>query len=500
MKKILDINENPMLTSFSYYAFPIAILSTEEKIGNKVAGFRIDQLQNDKFFTKGNIYQDGMNWEVLADNDYLEGCNACIYRELNDEDYIELETLYQQYANAWSAVNIFISDDVRDLPERDEKFIYRFGSFFYNGINLYKQGKAMIDPISNDDGRIKLLFSHRNGICEFYRKNDKSELIARDVLKRNKGRPLYIGVQVKNGDNMFYRWLHQNFLQLSCDLADPDRRLEFHYGIKKDWDQNSFHYFLNMDKICYEDVKGLGGIRYIRKCIDRNTYAELEINQKFIKGRDEYGAINHYHQNLIYGYSDKLKIFYILGYSNKGKVRKQEITFSDLKKSMWERQSDLKIVTYHQDAYFYEFDRLYVMNTLQEYLAGTNSKIHTQYLFPKDDRVYGIQIYDELKKDAGIDLMISDRRMAHVLWEHKKLMIQKIEYLVYLKELTTEQGAELVNAYTDIEKLVYNMKNLLLKYQMCPQRTNYNDIRTIIDQVCCLEKDCLVKWLNYWKG
>lgn len=190
----------------------------------------------------------------------------------------------------------------------------------------------------------------------------------------------------------------------------------------------------------------------------------------------------------------------MLGYSNKGKVQSQEIKFRDLKRSIGDQQSILKVITYHQDAYFFEFDRNYVMITLEEYLSGTNSKIHTQHLSPKDNRVYGIKIYEELVKDEGIDLMISDRRIAHVLWEHKKLMIERIEYLEYLKEITWEQRNELIDRFVQIEKLVYNMKNLLLKYQMRPDKTDYRVIRDIINEVRSLETESLLKLLNDWKG
>ena len=190
----------------------------------------------------------------------------------------------------------------------------------------------------------------------------------------------------------------------------------------------------------------------------------------------------------------------MLGYSNKGKIQRQEIRYRDLRRSIEEGQSSLKVIDYHQDAYFYEYDRDYVMVMLEEYRTGTNSKIHMQHLSPKDTRIYGIKIYEELAKDAGIDLMISDRRIAHVLWEHKKLMIERIEYLAYLKEITRAQGNELIERFTQIEKLVYNMKNLLLKYQMRPEKTDYRVIRDMINEVCCLETESISKCLNAWKG
>lgn len=500
MKKVLDLNAHPFLTSYSYYAFPLAIITANSRVDDKIAEFSVCQSTDNEFMTMGKIYLDGERWKVQTDNAYLEGCNACIYRELKEEDLIELETIDQQYTNAWSAINIFVCDSMLDLPDKDEKFIYRFGRFFYNGINLYKKGTPLIDAIQDVGRKIKLSFSYRNGICEFYIIKGKRQWIAEEHLEIEKEKPLYIGIQVKNGDNMFYRWFYQNFIQLSCDLANSDRRLEFHYGIQKDWDQNSFHYFLNQNYICFEDYKKLGGLKYIKKCINRNQYIELEINQRWIKGRDEYLAMNHYHQNLIYGYCDSRRVFYLLGYSNKGKVQSQEIKFRDLKRSIGDQQSILKVITYHQDAYFFEFDRNYVMITLEEYLSGTNSKIHTQHLSPKDNRVYGIKIYEELVKDEGIDLMISDRRIAHVLWEHKKLMIERIEYLEYLKEITWEQRNELIDRFVQIEKLVYNMKNLLLKYQMRPDKTDYRVIRDIINEVRSLETESLLKLLNDWKG
>ena len=268
MKKILDMNDHPFLTSYSYYAYPLAIITANSRVDDKIAEFSVSQSSEYEFLTMGNIYLDGGRWKVEADNTYLERCNACIYRDLEEEDWIELEIIDQQYANAWSAINIFICDSKEDLPDKDENFIYRFGRFFYNGINLYKRGMPLTDAISDEDSKTKLSVSYRKGVFEFTITNGKTQQTVRDQLKGEKEKPLYIGIQVKNGDNMFYRWFYQNFIQLSCDLTDRDRRLEFHYGIQKDWDQNSFHYFLNRTHICYEDCEKLGGIKYVKKCLD----------------------------------------------------------------------------------------------------------------------------------------------------------------------------------------------------------------------------------------
>ncbi len=499
MEKKLSLNEKVDITSFSYYAYPLAIMTADNRIGEVIATFELYNSDEEDFRCIGNLEKVADNrWSAMSTGEYDEANNSCLYREIKEHDSIELKICYQRYTNSWGAVNLFITDNEECLPSNDESFLFRFGKFIYNGINLYKNGKEIGEPIFNQEDDIFLKFVKDGKNISFFllEKGKQFEIYHEKCSEFNE--ICYMGVQVKHGDNMFAKWFFQNYIQLSCDVTNRDRRLEYHYGALKHWDCNIYNYFLDTQTVVYDDLSKLGIIKYLKKSIDRQQYIILPLNQRFLSGREEYGLTDHYHSNLIYGYSQKKKAFKVFGYLNSGKLHSFAVRFSDVRTSIEKGRTELKLITYKQDAYFYEFKDAYVREVFREYLYGINSKIHTQYLFPADNRKYGIEIYDELASDMGINVLISDRRISHLLWEHKKIMIRRIRYMQHLRILSDKLLEDAICRYESIEKKVFNLKNILLKIQLRPEKANREALKECLREICEAERVCLTMLLESW--
>ncbi len=86
--------------------------------------------------------------------------------------------------------------------------------------------------------------------------------------------------------------------------------------------------------------------------------------------------------------------------------------------------------------------------------------------------------------------MIADRRVAHVLWEHKQIMCERIRFLISGKYLP--DGSEyLYEGMQEIGRMVFDLKNILLKYQMRPQRANVQTIQERLSEIQIIEAGCL---------
>ena len=159
MEKKLSLNEKVDITSFSYYAYPLAIMTADNRIGEVVATFELNNSDEEDFRCIGNLEKVADNrWSAMSTGAYDEANNSCLYREIKEHDSIELKICYQRYTNSWGAVNLFITDNEECLPSNDESFLFRFGEFIYNGINLYKKGKEIGEPISSQEDDIFLKF------------------------------------------------------------------------------------------------------------------------------------------------------------------------------------------------------------------------------------------------------------------------------------------------------------------------------------------------------
>lgn len=143
----------------------------------------------------------------------------------------------------------------------------------------------------------------------------------------------------------------------------------------------------------------------------------------------------------------------------------------------------------------YQFDIALVKELLGDYLYSQNSSERVRGFYnPTDDYYYGMQVYANLKLHYDVENIIhSDIRPLHVLWEHKKLMFQRIKYMIdkgYLKP------DSYLDDYSEIERLALVCRNLLLKYRLSPNKSRIPNLTTQLDAIVEKEKAILDKLLN----
>ncbi len=502
MKKELGINLESVMTSYSYYAFPQCIMTAEDKIGSRVVEFEVIDPVCSDWKCVGNITcADGKNlWRVISEDKYRRECNGCIYREMNPEDYICIRVDFQQYSEPWGAVNLFITDNADDILLGDNEYRCRFGHFVYDGVSLYIDGEWQSLPKKKLQTPYQLVLSRQGKQIGVYAGEEQAECLAVKKIRVEEKRKLYIGVQVRHEENSYYPWLFSNFIQLNGNVYNQDRKLEFHYGLSKHWDYNILHYFFDTNRYTAGDILKMGGIKYVKNCLDEGKYMETKLDQYYIEEREEYHSFHHLHQNLVYGYDDRKKILSVAGYDKSGKLVKTAIRYRDFRQSLNCNKDILfQVITYQQDGYHFRFNGNYVKGMIREYLDGINSSEKMQHIVPRMKRSYGMKIYEDLMSDRGIEVLISDRRVAHVLWEHKKCMVERIEYLVEIGILEENTGQDLAGEMQCICELVYDMKQILLKYQMRPDKKDDEKIRKYLQQICGRERECLERLIENWK-
>lgn len=290
-------------------------------------------------------------------------------------DFLDVRIDYQQYTNPWAAVNVFVTDDRENVLLGDETYIFRFGHFSYLGTALYQEGEKLNILNERYSEPYHLVIKREGHVFQFYsgsgpiKKRAECSYVSRE-------RKLYIGVQVKHGENSYYPWLYSNFIQLSCDIHNPDRRLDYVFGIAKHWENSDISYFLDKNRYTSEEIMYLGGRKYIIHCIKQGKYIETKVDHYYLEERDEFLSVHHYHQVLMYGVDEKKRCFFLLGYNKNGKIQTMRMSFADFENSLKKRNNILyKIIQYEQDAHFYKFDNCLfqsriVMMMLSPHLTG----------------------------------------------------------------------------------------------------------------------------------
>lgn len=495
MKKELPITTEPWVRTYSYYALPLCIIMAEERIGEHIAEFDILDSDGDDWTSINMDRGTGNSWFYNSQDEYNRDCNGCIYRPLkHNEGYIRVKIKFQQPSEPWAAINLFVSDDENNILLGDEQYLCRFGNFVYDGLSLYFNGKKSNWERVFLNESDELILSVSNSKIEVFVDGKKLVKIGERTVDLN--RQLFIGVQLRHENNSFYPWIFSNFIQINCDVDCMHRRLDY-YSFYKDEEYELLNYFLDYNRFDANELVKFGVIRCLKRILSSERYVELKLDQYYLEGRDEYHSNHHLHQNLIYGFDDRHHTFMTIGYDNSGKINTYEIHYSELKNSVRRYpQVQIKIITYRQGIHFYHFLSTYVKGVIKDYLLGENSEFNTQSFLPTENRIYGIGIYEELKKEKGLDVLVSDRRVSYLLYEHKVIMEKRISYMFHIGILKEKLFFKAEEQIHNLVGQSFNLLNMAQKYRIQPAKRNDETLKKMLDEMKVNEKHLLEKILE----
>lgn len=485
-EKKLPVNINPLIRTYSYYGFLNAILSSETYQNRNVANVKVydyklglwkNKMENLSFEEDDDILK-------FVGNDCLIGMNGCVYRPLLKEDKIRITIQSQILSEPWGAVNVFISDLEHEQMLEDDSYICRLGMFVHDGVYVRTYNEQKTTKKIEYSLPMELIIQHQDGEVAFFAKASNAEeiLLWKQKLEGWDNSNKSIGVQVKLNESAYLNWLYSNYIQLSCDVDDEDVKLQYHFGLKKNWQYYISNYFVDYIVKDFTELSDweICKLDYIKYCIDKGKYVEVWNNQFFVKGRKEYHKENHFHQNLIYGYSDVSKEIFILGYTNNGLMAEDSISYEDFidEKNVCREHNILIEYCMKYDNTQYLMDVEYMKLMIEQYIKGTNSSIYYHHYLPHDSRKYGINIYDELTKEQGLRSLLYDRRVTHLIYEHKVCMNERLKYLKEKKITTDIQVQVLMEQLAVLINASKKLRNVSLKYSM-GERTQkkYDDLK-----------------------
>lgn len=494
----LPICTTPEVRTYSYYALPQCIIMAEERIGKRIAEFEICETDNDTWTSIG-MKKEGMHWKYETEDKYNRFCNGCIYRPLSDnEGYVHIKVNFQQESEPWAAVNVFLTDDEENVLLGDNEYICRFGNFIHDGVSLYYSGKKeqMKERLDGKQGDFVLSLSNGKIECFFGIGKQIKKIGEKQI---NTTKKLYIGVQVRHEENSFYPWLFSNFIQIKCNLDSEHRRLEFYNFYKKEQFDLPNH-FLDYNYIKVSDMLHYGGVKALKWELEQKRYIEIKLDQYYLFGRDEYHYAHHLHQNLIYGFDDKQKVFMTVGYDNSGKIQRYNVSYRDINETLKRNKSHIiKIITYCQGFRFYRFMPEYIQRICKDYLEEKNTELLMQAFLPTEKTVQGIGIYRELCTQKGINLLIADRRISYLLYEHKVIMEKRIEYM-WEEKLINEELYKKIKLFSETARTTaFNLVHLMQKYRFRPDKREDGLIKHMISEMEENDKKLMYALVYEWE-
>ena len=229
-------------------------------------------------------------------------------------------------------------------------------------------------------------------------------------------------------------------------------------------------------------------ISFLKRSIDLDMYMYLYVDQSNIEmfHRDS-GFV---HPLFIFGYDDKNSEVHVADFVN-GKFAYFQCSYDELEKAFYSamtlpnnannmlpKESDaIALIRYINYAPF-TFDYSYIQDTIYEYIYPDETKTErfnnytmSRHSFRKRTlKTYsGVDVYNylsdliELERNAGRDYV--DYRIYHAMYDHKEMMIKRLEYFFQQGYLGSDKSAFL-EAYNEVRDNTLSIRNSILKYNI----------------------------------
>jgi len=328
--------------------------------------------------------------------------------------------------------------------------------------------------------------------------------------------PLHLLSIISNNKN-YIEWFYANFIQLFIEKEyDFTVLIRFYddYLI-----ENYIHYcpFVSYQKINLDLVTTWESniIELLIDCIDKNYYIKVLLDSFYISRHTYFFQnIHRRHSALIYGYNKENKTFAVADFFDK-RYQFIEVSFEEISNGITKSYNPIEVIELykHRKNVEYKFDISKMVSLLEDYLL---SKRTSDFLFftpkqlpktpglnvPKqrDGFTFGLSVIEELILKTKLmveskELIYFDIRSIQTLLEHKRCMLQRLEFLHEIGNIEINQKH--ISKVTELQKLVEKIRNIGLKYNFTHTKDNLISIINLSTELLEKEKLFLEDFLEY---
>lgn len=303
----------------------------------------------------------------------------------------------------------------------------------------------------------------------------------------------------------FVPWFYSNFIQIRCrkhfqkpfGSSDQQLRLNF-YG------HTYLHKYPNLD-ICAMNPDlyrafSFSIIDFLMKNIDAGFYVKTNWDEFYIRDRLCFQKEHFDHDVLVYGYDAEEETVYTLGYNKNSQYETSKVSFRDFEQAH-AAGGNYTICFRNKRNWSSAFDLESAVELLRQYVQSENTaKIQNN---PDESTafIYGLRVYECLSayvEAVSNRCMRYDQRAFYSLWEHKKCMLSRLEYMSSLGYA----DPSCLLQYADIEQKSRLLLNMFMKAEFMESIDHLesinliNRIRKEIARLANMEEEALTRLLK----
>lgn len=309
-------------------------------------------------------------------------------------------------------------------------------------------------------------------------------------------------------DESYLPWFYSNFISIGINTCDDTLYFTDHFTFFEYGDGGSSCPWLEVYKPPHKTIYYQYSFQIkdvLKHYLNQNKYVWLYLDQFYIPQSSYYQKIHKEHSVLVYGYDDATNIFYIGDNLDKGKFITAVITYEQLIEA-WESELCehfrrlFRVMNRKEGEY--ELNTTHLKHQIEGYLSssmitdgiywdqipvdGPHTYVQNikYWIFGQEVYSYIQQLIQQEKERKGTGRL--DVRIPHLLWEHKKCMLERINYL----------NLGMYDFYSEYENVVNTslyIRNLTIKYNLTKNESILDKIVTSISEVVRTEEIALRK-------
>ncbi|MET3846942.1 hypothetical protein [Paenibacillus sp. OAE614] len=294
-------------------------------------------------------------------------------------------------------------------------------------------------------------------------------------------------------------WFFSNYIQLKCvDYRRGSIWFDF-YTLDPAYHYNPL--LTTTSQVLQREMLSISEIDivdFIINCIDADFYVHINIDESYIPQSPRYKQSPFFHPVFIYGYNRLKRSFNVSGFFNNYKYESVLVDFDLVKQGYTNAKPDHnnlwinRLQLYKKNpSSSYEFDINCVIEGLKEYHGSIPSDQKIRHFEkPDQEAFFGLKTYEYLEEYLDIHQNNTygvDIRPFHVLWEHKKTMNARLNYM-------NRFGTDLdifISQYDSLEKRALEVRNMVLKYNITRESGMLARLKCSLNNIFIKEKNIL---------
>ena len=291
----------------------------------------------------------------------------------------------------------------------------------------------------------------------------------------------------KNTENVIYN----NYINWHIKDTDNirDAVLAFDHELWTDYDEadlveEDLYYTKNMVREKFVD--------FVRERIDQKCYVCLYyLDEFYLSYSPAYRKVHHIHDAYIYGYTENG--FMVMAYKDM-KLQMFEVDNREITDSVFELEPE-----YAKNFISMRVRRKCEVKVSYELIRDEIQAYYDEKKEYDDDQIHGIGIYAVIEKclkacekteqQTGIDL-----RIFRMIWEHKKLMVQRIRKIAEKYDMS-----EVLPLYEKLELDAEKLFRSAVSYYTEASSDKLNDVIREVAEIAEEDKRCGKKMLEEWR-